>query len=93
MNRLPISSTLPLRALATTASLALTALVLIGIDGLAQQRSISPHAQIVELERVVITPQRVVSEPANPEPVMPQLMVAGATLCKPVSSSASGLSC
>jgi len=58
MNTSPNPASLPLRALALATALAVTGLGLVGVDGLARQRTVSPHAQIVQLDRVVVTGQR-----------------------------------
>lgn len=54
----PIRSSLALRAVAAACALGVTAIGLVGVDGLAQKRSVSPYAQVVQLERVVVTGQR-----------------------------------
>jgi hypothetical protein len=54
----PIRTSLSLRAAAAACALGVTAFGLVGVDGLAQKRSVSPYAQIVQLERVVVTGQR-----------------------------------
>ena len=45
-------------AAAAAVALGLTAVQLVGVDALAQHRSVSPHAQVVQLERVVVTASR-----------------------------------
>lgn len=45
-------------AVAAVFALALTGAQLVGVDALAQHRTVSPHAQVVKLERVVVTAHR-----------------------------------
>lgn len=62
MNTQPTPSSLPLRTFALAVALVVTGLGLAGVDGLARQRSVSPHAQIVQLDRVVVTGHRLAAQ-------------------------------
>lgn len=51
-------------AAAAAVAIGLTVGQLVGVDALAQHRTVSPHAQIVQLERVVVTAPRSTAAPA-----------------------------
>lgn len=61
MNRLFSNS----HAAAAAVALVLTVGQLVGVDALAQHRTVSPHAQVVQLERVVVTAHRSAAAPAD----------------------------
>lgn len=52
-------------AAAAAVAVALTAAQLVGVDALAQHRTVSEHAQVVQFERVVVTAHRSAAAPAD----------------------------
>ena len=51
------------QALAAVLAVGCTSALLAGVDTLAQQRSVSSHARVVQLQRVVVTAPRNVAVP------------------------------
>jgi len=66
MNHLPTPVSPKWRGLAAVLAVSATVLGLTGVDSLAKQRWVSPHAQVVELQRVVVTARRSMATAESP---------------------------
>ena len=65
MNQPAASSSIRARSSAFVVAVLLTGSQLLLVEQLAQYRSVSAHAQIVQLERVVVTGHRLAHAPAE----------------------------
>jgi hypothetical protein len=86
MNTTPISTPFSLRAAAAAFALGVTAFGLVGVDGLAKHRTVSPYAQVVELQRVVVTGHRLTATAPTP-------VVVAQAQCKASTGSANQGAC
>ncbi|HEU4457740.1 MAG TPA: hypothetical protein VFR90_01285 [Methylibium sp.] len=71
MNRPSVAaSSISVRAAACLFALGFTGSLLYGVDALAQQRSVSAYAQVVQFDRVVVVGQRLKAsrQAANDDP-------------------------
>lgn len=82
----PKTSSLPQRTVALAIALGVTGLGLAGMDSLAQQRTVSSHAQIVQLDRVVVTGHRLTAE-------SPKAIVVAAARCEAPMRSVTPIAC